>query len=164
MLTAFLLGDEYEDTLLNDQATRWALIKDIMLLVEQYAKQETEMLLRIQEVKPDIPLFELSQQSSEYIFALQAKLDKVLEQLLTDKKLISKVLKHYIPAVLVDRLGPETIQVILDTPDLQPYRDAIITKKLASLAFYRFGADWDNFLEQFSKDMIGTLHSIVDNY
>ncbi len=162
VLTAFLLGDGYEDKLLNDQATRWALTKDIMLLVERYAKEETEMLIRLHEARPEIPLFDLSQQSSEYIFALQAQLEKSLDRLLTDGPLIDTVLENYIPAVLVDRLGLAAIRTILDTPELQSYRNTIVTKKLASLAFYRFGADWDGFLERFSGDMASTLHSIVE--
>ena len=161
VLTAFLLGDDYEARLLNDQATRWALIKDIMLLVERYARQETEMLIQLHEKNSDLPLFDLSQQSSEYIFALQAQLESALQHLLTDKPLIDKVLEQYIPAVLVERLGLDVIQAILDTPELQPYRNTVITKKLASLAFYRFGGDWDGFLKRFNKDMTSTLQSIV---
>jgi len=162
VLTAFLLGDDYEDKLLNDQTTRWALIKDIMLLVERYAREETAMLIRLHEAQPEIPLFDLSQQSSEYIFALQAELEKALDRLPADGPLVGRILEQYIPAVLIDRLGLASIRTILDAPELQPYRNTIITKKLASLAFYRFGADWDGFLKRFAKDMERTLHSVVE--
>jgi glutamate dehydrogenase len=161
VLTAFLLGDDYEARLLHDQATRWALIKDIMLLVDRYAKEETAMLIRLHEAQPEIPLFDLSQQSSEYIFTLQAVLEKNLDLVLTDESLIGKVLENYIPAVLVDRLGLAAIQATLDAPELQSYRNTIIAKKLASMAFYRFGADWDGFLKRFSGDMAGALRAIV---
>jgi glutamate dehydrogenase len=33
----------------------------------------------------------------------------------------------------------------LNSAELHAYRDAIITKKSASMAFYRFGRDWDTY-------------------
>ena len=146
MLTAFLLGDDYEARLLNDRDTRWALIRDIMMLVDKYARAETEMLIRIHEADPSVPLFDLSEKTSEQIFALQRICEENLSTILKDKVLVWKVLENYIPAVLIKRLGREAIMNTLDTGELQPYRDAILTKKLSSMAFYRFGADWKAFL------------------
>jgi len=161
VLTAFLLGDDYEARLLDDKATRWALIKDVMLLVERYAAEETRMLIRLHEAEPTIPLFDLSQQSSECIFALQGELEKRLDQVLGDDSVVDTVLTHYIPAVLIDRLGLAAIRDILGSPELQPYRNTIVTKKLASMAFYRFGADWQGFLQRFAEDLPATLQAVV---
>ena len=161
VLTAFLFGEDYEDKLLNDKVTRWGLIKDIMLLVERYARQETEMLLKLHEAEPNIPLFDLSQQSSEQIFSLQEKLDADIAHILADTSLISQILEQYIPAVLVEKLGLDNIITILGAVELQPYRNTILTKKLASMAFYRFGTDWDGFLKKLEKDLPGTLHTVL---
>jgi len=161
VLTAFLFGDDYEKKLMDDRVTRWGLIRDIIQLVDRYAREETKMLIRLHEANPEVPLFDLSQQSSEHIFALQEKLARHIDRILADSVLVSKVLEQYIPAVLVDRLGLDTIRTILGNPELQPYRNAIITKKLASLAFYRFGTDWDAFLARVEKNLPAVLQSIL---
>jgi len=163
VLTAFLFGDDYEEKLLNDDTTKWGLITDVMLLVERYTRQETKMLIQLHEAHPETPLFDLSQQSSESIFALQEQLADHITQILEDKLLVKQVLESYIPTILVEKLGIETITQILDTPELQPYRDTIITKKLASMAFYRFGADWEGFLGRLEDDMDASLHSILQS-
>ncbi len=160
VLTAFLLGDDYEEKLLNDPATRWELITDVMLLVEQYARQETMMLLNLYSAHPETPLFDLSEQSSELIFSLQDLLAEHIQKILEDKPLTEQVLENYIPTIFMKQLGMESIVELLGTPELQPYRDTIITKKLASMAFYKFGMQWDEFLAQLDKDMFSTLHTI----
>ena len=71
VLTGFLLQEDYEEKLLNDTETRWELIRDVMSLVDRYARAETSMLIRIHETDPSVPLFVLSEQTSEQIFALQ---------------------------------------------------------------------------------------------
>ncbi|MCB2148324.1 MAG: NAD-glutamate dehydrogenase [Deltaproteobacteria bacterium] len=165
VLTAFLLGDDYEARLLNDRETRWALIRDIMMLVDKYARAETEMLIRIHEADPSIPLFDLSEKTSEQIFALQRICEENISVILKDKALIWKVLENYIPAILTKRLGRDAIMNTLDTEELQPYRDAILTKKLSSMAFYRFGADWKAFIgtiEANFNDGIRTIGSALD--
>ena len=71
VLTGFLLQDDYEEKLLNHTETRWELIRNVMSLVERHARAETSMLIRIHETDPSVPLFVLSEQTSERIFALQ---------------------------------------------------------------------------------------------
>jgi glutamate dehydrogenase len=49
---------------------------------------------------------------------------------------------------------------ILNAEQLQPYRNAIITKKLASMAFYRFGERWEKYLGEVEADLLPSLHKI----
>ena len=161
VLTALLLGDDYETKLLNDTQTRWALIRDIMMRVDKYARMETRMLIRIHEADPSIPLFDLSEKTSEQIFALQRICEANISTVLEDQALVWNVLQNYIPAILIERLGKETIMDTLNADELQPYRDAIITKKLASMAFYRFGADWDTYLGKVEADFTTGIQPIA---
>jgi glutamate dehydrogenase len=160
VLTAFLLQDNYEDKLLNDSATRWALTKDILQLVDRYSRIETGLLLRLYDADPSVPLFELSEITSEHIFALQDQLETRLEQILADGKLVWTVMAHYIPTVLREKLGEQAIMALLNEEQLQPYRNAIITKKLASMAFYRFGEQWEEYLGEIKESLLPSLHKI----
>jgi glutamate dehydrogenase len=162
VLTAFLLGDDYEEKLLNDTATRWALIRDIMLLVDEYAIEETVMLIRLHEADRSIPLFVLSEQTSEQIFAFQATLYSRISELTSNHSLVWGVLEHYIPGILIKRLGKKKILDILNSGELKPYRDAILTKKMASLAFYKYGIQWEAFLADIDYRFEAALASAVD--
>jgi glutamate dehydrogenase len=57
-------------------------------------------------------------------------------------------------------LGLQNIENILNSPSLQYYRNTILSKKLASMALYKFGADWQGFAKRFKKDKIATLHAV----
>ncbi len=161
VLTAFLFDGDYEDKLLNDNETRWGLIRDIMEMVDTYSHLETKMLIQIHENNPETPLFELSEKTSEQIFALQNRIQAKLDGVIKDQDLVWKTMVHYIPGVLIDKLGRQAIMDVLSGPELSAYRDAIITKKLASMAFYNFGLNWDTYLKSFEKDYIKTLHNAV---
>ncbi len=163
VLTAFLLQDDYEDKLLNDRATRWALIKDILQLVDRFSRMETGLLLRLYDADPSVPLFELSEITSEQIFALQDRLEPGLEQILADRELVWEVMVHYIPSELREKLGEQAIMTTLNAKKLQPYRNAIITKKLASMAFYRFGEHWEEYLGEVEADLLPSLHKIFSS-
>ncbi|MFT5697976.1 MAG: glutamate dehydrogenase [Desulforhopalus sp.] len=145
VLTAFLLGDSYEELLLEDKDTQWALIKDIMMLVSRYAIQETELLIQLHEANPEIPLFDLSEKTSEQIFALQDKLEEKIDELAGNPQIIRRVLEDYIPPVLTKKLGLEYIIEHLSSVELRPYRNAILSKKMASMAYYKFGTSWEAF-------------------
>ena len=106
VLTAFLLGDDYEANLLDDTQTRWALIRDIMILVDRYARAETEMLIRIHEADPSVPLFDLSEKTSEQIFALQRICEQNIAVILKDKALVWKVLGELHPGHPDQTAGP----------------------------------------------------------
>jgi glutamate dehydrogenase len=162
VLTAFLLGDEYENRLLDDVETRWAMIRDIMTLVDKYAGIETDMLIRIHEANPEIPLFDLSEKTSDQIFSLQDILVKHIDTILGDTELVKQVMSHYIPPVLVSRLGMDSIMETLNRTELSAYRNAIVTKKLASMAFYRFGLEWEKYLERVQQNLSGALHEIME--
>jgi len=162
VLTAFLLQDGYEEQLQNDPVTRWALIKDILSLVDRYARLETGLLLRLHDAEGKIPLFVLSETSSEKIFALQDYLEGRLAEILAAPGLVWRIMQYYIPSVLQEKLGEGPIMAILDGQNLQPYRDAILTKKMASMAFYRFGEKWDAYLQELENDMLPTLQKVFD--
>ncbi len=160
VLTAFLLEDSYDKHLLEDKVTRWALIRDIMMQVSHYAGAETDMLIKIHEQDPDIPLFVLSEKTSEQIFTFQTVVGENLESLLADEDLLWQVLETYIPGVLVKTLGREAILKILNSEQLTAYRNAIITKKLSSIAFYQHGLDWDAYMDGAQSDFIGTAAAL----
>lgn len=160
VLTAFLLQDRYEETLLNDVPARWALIRDMIGLVERYAAMEAEMLLKLYDSDPMVPLFVLSEKTSELIFAFQGKLFMRRDEILADEELVWKVMEHYIPRVLVSRLGRESIMKTFSSKELEPYRDAIVTKKLASMAYYRFCLDWEPYLAGVDSAFSRSLNSI----
>lgn len=162
VLTAFLLADDYEEKLLNDTATRWALIRDIMDLVDTYSSAETSTLIKIHEADPSIPLFALSEKTSEQIFALQDIVNERIAELLGEADLVWKILERYIPGVLIERLGRKTIMELLNSSELQSYRDAILSKKISSLAFYKYGLEWEAFISQVTKDFTGSLARVVD--
>jgi glutamate dehydrogenase len=67
---------------------------------------------------------------------------------------------HYIPTVLREKLGEQAIMSLLNEEQLQPYRNAIITKKLASMAFYRFGEQWEEYLREIKESLLPSLHKI----
>ncbi|MFV0436083.1 MAG: NAD-glutamate dehydrogenase domain-containing protein [Desulfopila sp.] len=160
VLTAFLLEEEYEERLLGDSVTRWALTRNVIDLVRKYSCLETSLLLSLHDANPSAPLFELTEKSSEMIFALQDCLEKYLETLHSDSTLVWQVMEQYIPAILREKLGKDSIVALLQKPHLKPYRDAILTKKLASMAFYRFGGDWEAYLSEVKHDLLHSLGRI----
>lgn len=162
VLTAFLLGDDYEEMLVNDPNTRWGLVGNILELVQQYGQQEIKMLLKLYAAQENTALFDLTEKSSEQIFALQDVFYENIDLIIDNKELLSQTLLNYIPPVLVEKLGMDAIIKVLQTEDLHTYRDTIVSKKLASMAFYKFGHNWDAFLANVEKDLTSSLTSIFD--
>jgi glutamate dehydrogenase len=162
VLTAFLFEDEYEKRLLEDIPTRWALIRDMLNLVKTHAGNETAMLLDIHEKHPETPLFVLSEQTSEQIFAFQAQVADHLETIVADEDLLWEVLAAYIPGVLVRLLGREAILGIMNAEKLRAYRDAIVTKKMASTAFYRHGSQWDDYVASVQDRFIAAMKQLFE--
>lgn len=161
VLTAFLLGNDYEKYMIAEIKTRWSMIKNVMALIKNYASAETNMLIKIHEQNLSAPLFELSVQTSEQILNLQAVLEGRINEILAEKEIVWNVLENYIPSVLVNILGKERIIKTLNSEQLQPYRDAIISKKLAAMAFYKYGLEWNNLLKLIEKDLKIALNKIV---
>ncbi len=162
VLSAFLFQDDYDEKFLQHIDTRWALIKDIIMLVKQYSAHETDMLIKIHETDTSVPLFELSETTSEFIYSLQAIFEEKLGEILKNKKFIWKILEHYIPGTIVKKVGKKSIINTLNSKELNAYRNAIITKKLSSMAFYKFGLYWDKFLKELDKDFLATMDRIVE--
>ena len=160
VLTAFLLQDKYEERLLDDVQARWGLIRDIINMVARYASVETEMLLKVYGEDQLVPLFDLSEKTSERIFAFQDWLQENMQSILDDEELVWMTMERYIPPVLVAMLGRETILQIFRLDELTPYLEAIISKKLASMAYYRFCLEWDEFLRDAKDDLLDKLRRI----
>ena len=163
VLTAFLFEEEYEPRLLEDKATRWALIRDIMSLVATYADLETGTLIKIHEKDEGEPLFVLSEKTSEQIFDFQAYVQTRIADVAADQDLLWEVMKSYVPAVLVKNLGRDRILGIMNAEKMTAYRNAIITKKLASLAFYKNGLDWEAYVEKAKADFIPAMTALFRN-
>ena len=49
---------------------------------------------------------------------------------------------------------------ILNSSEIEPYRNAILGKKIASMAFYRFGLEWESYLEKVQSDLISSLYEV----
>lgn len=162
ILTAFLLQDAYETQLLENNAVRTALIKDVLLQVKEYARLETAMLLDIHRRDNKQQLFELSESTSEAIFAFQEVLETHLATILSDETLVWQTIAAYTPEVLITTLGREHIIATLSSPDIQPYRNAILTKKLAATAYYANYAEWNQFLAAADNDLAGVLREVMD--
>lgn len=157
VLTAFLLEDDYEKHLLDHVDTRWALIRDIMDLVATYAKAETAMLIRIHESDPSVPLFVLSEKTSEQIFTFQAVVADHIDEITTNENFLWEVLKSYIPKVMWKSMGKNSILQVLNAEKLKSYRNAIIAKKIASMAFYRHGTNWDAYIQKATDNFTGAM-------
>ena len=164
VLTAFLLEDDYEERLLEHVDTRWALIRDIMDLVAGYAKAEASMLIRIHESDPQVPLFILSERTSEQIFAFQPVVAEHIDLITADEDLLWAVLKSYIPNVLAQSMGKAAILDIMNAKKLLAYRNAIITKKIASMAFYRHGMNWEEYVRMATCDFAGAMADLFKEH
>lgn len=162
VLTAFLFNDDYETRLLEDKTTRWGLIRDIIELVEKYSRLETGMLIKIHEADPQVPLFSLSEQTSEQIFKLQNIFEDNISTLVENEDLVWQIMEHYIPSMLIAKQGKENIMALLATPEMVAYRNTIITKKLASMAFYKYGLDWDEFIGKVEANFEKTVNTIME--
>lgn len=161
VLTGFLFTDQYESRLLNNRKNRCALIKDIIHLVDHYSRLETKLLLELHDSDPELPLFDLSERTSEQIFALQKQLVDRLDGIVSEEELVWRVMEHYIPAVLIKELGRDDIMMTLDSPELAGYRNAIVTKKLAAMSMYRHGRNWEEFHKALEEDFSGELMKLV---
>jgi glutamate dehydrogenase len=158
--TAFLFGKEYENYMLDDIETRWSLIKNIMNLISKYTKEEISLVIKKHEQNSKNALFQLSVSTSEEILSLQDYLQTKIEEITSDKDFEWQVLENYIPEVLVRKLGKERILATLNSEQLIPYKNAILTKKIAATALYKHGLEWDKFLKQIKTDLLGTIKKV----
>ena len=85
-----------------------------------------------------------------------------MPEILANEGLVERVLSLYVPMILQEKLGLPFIRATLGTAELSVYRDAIITKKLASMAFYRYGLQWQSYLEEVEKEPIAALLKAVE--
>ena len=162
VLTGFLLRDEYDTVLVEDAKTRCALTREILDLVTHFTARETEILLELYRRTPGLSLPALSDKTGEDILALQARILEELNLVLKQKTLVWKTMEAYIPKILIKTLGKKQITAILNEDAMQEYRDALVSKKLASLAFYKHGLEWDDFLTRLDQDFTKTLASLMN--
>ena len=163
VLTAFLLGEDYERLLVQDATNRVRLVRELLQIIADNARAETTMLLDLQAAAPSMPLYRLSVDTSEQLLAFQARLLALKPAILADPDLVRRVVLAYVPPVLTDLLGPAQLLDRLNAPELQAYRDALVTKKLAALALYRHAAAWTAFLAGFEAAPLPTLHTLVQD-
>ena len=160
VLSAFLLGNDYERFLVRDAKTRSGMIRSVLELIAQNAEAETRMLLSLHD-KTGTPLYTLSVQTSEQLLSLQQLLYRRLDDIVRHRDLVRAVIEAYVPRMLVEHLGMARVLRALNRPELQAYRDAIVTKKLASMALYRHAPDWDEFLAGLDEDFEGHLRRLL---
>ena len=160
ILAALLLEDEYEAVLVEDPATRCELVRAVLQLIARNAEAETGMLLALHQ-STGKPLYALSVETSEELFALQDTLYGHLPRILGDQGLVEAALQAYIPAVLLERVGMERVLQRLGHTAVRSYRDAILTKKLAAMALYQHAADWEEFTRRLQADLRGALAEVV---
>jgi glutamate dehydrogenase len=156
VLTAFLLGEEYEKVLVRNPKARSEMITAVFDLIAQNAAAEARMLLAL-HARTKTPLYRLSVQTSEQLFALQERLCADMEGLLKRRDVVEAVLRAYIPGALIERVGMARVLRTFETPELRPYRDAMITKKLAALAIYRHAQEWEAYAKRLDADLLGTV-------
>ncbi|HRU06658.1 MAG TPA: NADP-specific glutamate dehydrogenase GdhA, partial [Candidatus Brocadiia bacterium] len=157
---AFLLGDDYEQCLVDDLKSKTRLVREVFEIIAANATAETRMLLALRR-KSGVPLYKLSVQTSEWLLALQSKLYERLPGLLARPGLLEAVLAAYVPPMLIERLGMNKVVSIFSEPSLTAYRDAIVTKKLASMALYRHAADWPGFLKRLEGGLVDVMAEIA---
>ena len=71
----------------------------------RYAMAEISMLLKIYEKDPLVPLFVLSDKTSEQIFSFQNSVAINMDIVVDNKDLLWHAIKAYIPKALVKNLG-----------------------------------------------------------
>jgi len=162
VLTAFLLGEDYEKALVDNEANRCRLVHELLSIIAANASAETAMLLDLHAARPDVPLYRLSVDTSEWLLAFQERVREHLEAILANAAMVRKVVLGYVPPLLTELVGADTILKRLGTDELRAYRDAIISKKLAALALYRHGSRWDAFLKDYEKAPMKVLKSLVE--
>ena len=160
VLSTFLLGDRYDKVLGDDTPIRISLIRAMLDLISQNAAAETRVLLAIHDAT-GAPLHSLSSRTSEEILSLQERLHPRLEEILASEELYHGVIRAYVPAVLLEHLGLKRVLSVLGRPELRPYRDAIVTKKIAAMALYQHAAGWDQFVGRLEKDLPGTVRELL---
>lgn len=160
VLTAFLLGDDYEKVLVQNAAARAKLVREVFDLIRGAAAAETRMLMALR-ANYGTPLFRLSVETSEQLFAVQDVLALRMNDILARPKAVEAALRAYVPPSLVKRLGVQKILDIFSDPELASYRNAMITKKLASMALYRYAEEWDKFTDALEGDLDKALDMIV---
>jgi len=160
VLPAFLLGDDYEKCLVDDLKTKARLVREVFEMIAANATAEARMLLALRR-KTGAPLYKLSVQTSEWLLALQAKLYEHIDKLLARPGLVEAVFGAYVPPMLIERLGMKKALGIFSEPGLAAYRDAILTKKLASMALYRHAADWPQFLKRLEGGLLDVMAEVA---
>lgn len=160
VLSAILLGDAYERFLVRDAHTRSGLIRSVLDLIADNAVAETKVLLALHE-KTGTPLYSLSIQTSEELLALQQQLYERLDDILAHPDVVKATIAAYVPTVLMEHLGMAKVLRVLNRPELQAYRNAILTKKIAALALYNNAADWEGFLERLQMDFQNEIRRLV---
>jgi len=160
VLSAFLLQEDYEQHVVHDAKTRFELARELLGIIAANAETETNMLLDL-HANEGPSLAHLSIRTSEQLLALQERLYQHLDLILANEDLVAGVVEAYVPSVLTRIVGVPRILEILGDERLLAYRNALLTKKLASLALYRHAVEWDDFLRRLDGELEPTLVSLL---
>jgi glutamate dehydrogenase len=163
VLAAFLLGDRYETELVENPPNRFRLARELMAAIRNAVSAETAMLLNLYEQNGrTVPLWRLSIRTSEWLLQFQDALRPALPAVLADAALAQTILADYVPDVLSDIVGSENLLHTLSQDNLLQYRDAILTKKLAAMALYRYATCWQAFLNHFETRPDATIRALAN--
>jgi len=160
VLPSFLLGNKYEKFLVENTENKINLIRAVFAIIEKNAVDETETLIALHRISGK-PMHQLSVETSEMLLELQEYFYKKIILLMKNKRLIEKIITVYVPDALIEIVGIRKIIQILNEKELQPYRNAIITKKLAQISLYKYATDWKRFREKLEKDLTGTIEQMI---
>ncbi len=159
VLPSFLFGERYEEAFVKNQETRTALVKSVFSIIERNAVDETEILIALRE-KTGKKLHQLSIATSEMLLDLQEFLYTKLNIIERKRPLVERIISSYVSENLVKCLGIKNITGILNTGRLRSYRNAIITKKIAQVALYRYAHNWDFFVKRIQQDTLKVVEEL----
>jgi len=160
VLPAFLLAERYDEVFVNDLKFKSELVRCVFALITRNAVAETEMLLNL-HARTGTPLYQLSVDTSEQLLVLQKWLFQRLDLILQHSEIVSLAVKSYVPGVLVEKVGIAGILRILGNPEMQAYRNAVLTKSIAATALYQNALEWTDFLSRLQSDPIEVLHETL---
>jgi glutamate dehydrogenase len=133
-----LPNDEYKNLICTNEGRipefRKIYIQEVIDRIIDNARNEFELLWRENKSKK-IPMCILTDKISDKINNTQNLI--MNSDLVSDKNLVRKILKKYIPNILISKIG---LDIIIKTIP-KNYIDAIFASKLASDYVYKYGLD-----------------------
>lgn len=162
VLPALLLGEAYEAVMVDNPKKRTEMIRSILSIIDVNARREARMLTELNR-QSQTPLYVLSTVTSEQILDAQRMLYEKLPNILSKREVIDMIYTAYIPSPLLEEVGLEHVHSIFSQKSLQGYRDALLTKKIASEGLYRFYPEWNDFLKRLQSNPVETTRALFED-